>query len=73
MAKARPFNPEAMPIIKIDESTTVPFEAHRHLDNAETISAYLSASLQETDPNAFLKALAQVAKAKQMTQSPKES
>ncbi len=70
MAKAQLFNPEAMPIIKIDESTTVSFKAHRYLDNAETISAYLSASLHETDPNAFLNALAQIAKAKGMTQSP---
>ncbi|WP_455924271.1 addiction module antidote protein [Pseudomonas putida] len=73
MAKSKPFDPEDMPIIAIDESKTIPFEASRYLDNDETISAYLSASLQEADPNAFLKALAQVAKARGMTQLAKDT
>lgn len=73
MAKSKPFDPEDMPIISIAESSTIPFEASRYLDNDETISAYLSASLQEADPNAFLKALSQVAKARGMTQLAKET
>ena len=73
MAKSKPFDPEDMPIISIAESSTIPFEASRYLDNDETISAYLSASLQEAEPNAFLKALSQVAKARGMTQLAKET
>ncbi len=41
-----------------------PFDASDYLDNEETIAEYLSAALENTDPDAFLVAVRDVAKAR---------
>lgn len=46
---------------------TTPFDAAEFLDDEETITAYLSAALEDDDPALFLAALADVAKARGMT------
>ncbi|MBU4611871.1 putative addiction module antidote protein [Achromobacter sp. GG226] len=45
-----------------------PFDAAEYLDSEEAIAAYLSAALEEDDPSLFLTALADVARARGMTQ-----
>lgn len=50
---------------------TAPFDASEYLDSEEAIAAYLSAALEEDDPALFLAALADVAKARGMTQMAK--
>ena len=45
-----------------------PFDAADFLDNEETIAAYLSAMLEEDDPERFLNAIKNVARARGMTQ-----
>lgn len=45
-----------------------PFDAADYLDNEETIAAYLSAMLEEDDPEMFLNAIKDVARARGMTQ-----
>lgn len=45
-----------------------PFDAADYLDNEETIAAYLSAMLEEDDPEMFLVAIKDVARARGMTQ-----
>ena len=50
---------------------TAPFDAAEYLDSEEAIAAYLSAALEEDDPALFLAALADVAKARGMTQMAK--
>ncbi len=45
-----------------------PFDAADYLDNEEVIAAYLSAALEDENPNVFLVAVADVAKARGMTQ-----
>lgn len=45
-----------------------PFDAADYLDNEETIAAYLSAMLEEDDPEMFLIAIKDVARARGMTQ-----
>jgi len=52
---------------------TAPFDAAEYLDSEETIAAYLSAALEEDDPALFLAALADVAKARGMTQMAKDA
>ena len=44
-----------------------PFDASDYLDNEAVIAEYLAAALEDTDPGAFLDAVADVAKAKGMT------
>jgi probable addiction module antidote protein len=44
------------------------FDVSAHLDDEETIRAYLSAALEDSNPDAFLLALGNVAKARGMTQ-----
>jgi probable addiction module antidote protein len=44
------------------------FDAADYLDNEETIAAYLSAALEDDDPNLFLTAVNDVARARGMTQ-----
>ena len=41
-----------------------PFDASDYLDNEETIAEYLSAALENLDPDAFLTAVRDVAKAR---------
>lgn len=43
---------------------TAPFDASDYLDNEETIAEYLRAALEDPDPNAFLVAVRDVAKAR---------
>lgn len=53
---------------KIDNKLRLaPFEACDYLDNEETIAEYLSAALENPDPNAFIFAIQDVAKAKKIS------
>ena len=56
------FKPEDMPILELDTSGTSAYEASRFLDSPQTISAYLAQSMACHDPQALMKALAEVAK-----------
>ena len=49
-------------MVKVSE-----FDASAYLDSEETIAEYLSAALEEDDPNVFLSAVGHVAKARGMT------
>lgn len=44
------------------------FDASAYLDNEEVIAEYLTASLEASDPDVFLTAVGNVAKARGMTQ-----
>ncbi len=46
---------------------TAPFDASAYLDNEEMIAAYLAAALDDPNPNVFLHAVADVAKARGIT------
>lgn len=48
--------------------TYAPFDAADYLDNDEVIAEYLSAALEDPNPDVFLAALGDVAKARGMTQ-----
>lgn len=50
-----------------------PFDAADYLDDEETIAAYLSEALEDTDPDVFLMAIRTVARARGMTQLAKDS
>ena len=50
-----------------------PFDAADYLDNEATIAAYLTAALEDPDPDAFLAAVKTVARARGMTQLAKDS
>jgi probable addiction module antidote protein len=52
---------------------TTPFDVSDYLDSEEMIAEYLSAILEEDDPDLFIKALGDVAKARGMTQIAKET
>jgi probable addiction module antidote protein len=45
-----------------------PFDAADYLDNEETISAYITAALEDANPDVFLAAVRDVARARGMTQ-----
>ena len=47
-----------------DDLGIAPFDASDYLDNEETIAEYLTAALENPDPNAFLVAVRDVAKAR---------
>jgi len=49
------------------------FDAADYLDSEETIAAYLSATLEDDDPEMFLVALKTVARARGMTQLAKDT
>jgi probable addiction module antidote protein len=49
------------------------FDAADYLDNEETIAEYLTAALEDKDPNVFLMAVKDVARARGMTQLAKDS
>jgi probable addiction module antidote protein len=51
-------------VAKTDQIETAPFDASDYLDNEETIAEYLSAALEDPDPDAFLVAVRDVAKAR---------
>ena len=48
---------------KNSQLTIAPFDASDYLDNEETIAEYLSVALNNPDPDAFLDAVRDVAKA----------
>ena len=50
-----------------------PFDAADYLDNEATIAAYLTAALEDPDPDTFLAAVKTVARARGMTQLAKDS
>jgi probable addiction module antidote protein len=50
-----------------------PFDAADYLDNEETIAEYLTAALEDTNPDVFLSAIADVAKVRGMTQLAKNT
>lgn len=49
---------------KINQLGLAPFDASDYLDSEETIAEYLSAALENPDPDAFLVAVRDVAKAR---------
>ena len=49
------------------------FDAADYLDDEETIAAYLSEALEDSDPDTFLMAVRTVARARGMTQLAKDS
>jgi probable addiction module antidote protein len=49
------------------------FDVAEHLDNEEVIAEYLAAALEESDPDAFITALADIAKARGITQLAKDT
>ncbi|XSS62202.1 addiction module antidote protein [Pseudomonas sp. B11] len=50
-----------------------PFEASEYLTNEDTISEFLTASLEDPNPDVFLRALQEVAKARGMSQLAKDA
>lgn len=53
--------------------TISPYDTAEHLDNDAIITEYLTASLEDPNPDAFIEALATVARAKGMTQLARDS
>jgi len=49
------------------------FDVTEHLDNEEVIAEYLAAAMEDDNPDVFLAALADVAKARGMAQLAKDS
>lgn len=49
---------------KLNDLGIAPFDASDYLDNEETIAEYLTAALENPDPDAFLVAVRDVAKAR---------
>jgi probable addiction module antidote protein len=54
-------------------SNFTPFDGADYLDSEETIAAYLTAALEDNDPDTFLTAVKTVARARGMTQLAKDS
>ena len=54
-------------------TTYAPFDATDYLDNDRVIAEYLSAAVEDADPNVFLAALGDVAKARGMAQVAKDA
>jgi probable addiction module antidote protein len=52
---------------KTDKLKIAPFDASDYLDSEETIAEYLTAALENPDPDAFLVAVSDVAKARGMS------
>lgn len=50
-----------------------PFDAADYLDDEETIAAYISAALEDSNPDVFLTAVRDVARARGMTQLAKDT
>jgi probable addiction module antidote protein len=50
-----------------------PFDAADYLDSEETIAAYLSAALDDDNPDLFLVAIKDIARARGMTQLAKDT
>lgn len=49
------------------------FDAAEYLDSEEVIAEYLNAALEDEDPNVFLTAIGDIAKARGMTELARES
>ena len=63
-----------MHFLRIDTMTRfTPFDVADYLDDEETIAAYLTAALDDPDPDAFLVAVKTVARARGMTQLAKDT
>jgi probable addiction module antidote protein len=54
-------------MMKLDRLGLAPFDASDYLDSEEVIAEYLAAALEDPDPEAFLAAVGDVAKARGMT------
>jgi probable addiction module antidote protein len=54
-------------------TTYVPFDAARYLDDEDVIAEYLTAAAEDPNPDVFLAALGDVAKARGMASIAKES
>lgn len=54
-------------------TTLAKFDAADYLDNEEVIAEYLNAALEDPNPEVFLAAVADVAKARGMTQLAKDT
>ena len=54
-------------------TTITKFDIAEYLDSEEMIAAYLNEALNDDDPNTFLMAIANVAKARGMTQIAKDA
>jgi probable addiction module antidote protein len=54
-------------------TTYAPFDAADYLDNDRIIAEYLSAAVEDADPNVFLAALGDVARARGMAQVAKDA
>ena len=52
---------------------TAPFDAAEYLDNEETIAEFLTASMEDPNPDVFLLALRDIAKARGMAELAKAS
>lgn len=52
---------------------TAPFDAADYLTDDETVAEYITAALEDTDPDAFLVALKTVARARGMAQLAKDT
>ena len=50
-----------------------PFDAADYLDDEETIAEYITAALEESDPDVFLSAVRDVARARGMAQLAKDA
>jgi probable addiction module antidote protein len=50
-----------------------PFDASDYLDNEEVIAEYLAAALEDPNPNVFLRAVADVAKARGISKVAKDA
>src|ERR1700689_524788 len=59
--------------MKKKKATYKPFDAGGDLDNAAVIAEYLSAAAEDPNPEVFVAALGNIAKARGMTQIPKEA
>jgi probable addiction module antidote protein len=55
------------------KTTYAPFDAADYLNNDEVIAEYLSAAVEDSNPNVFLAALGDVAKARGMAQIAKDA
>ena len=51
----------------------VPFDAAEYLDDDETVAEYISAALEDPNPDVFLAAIRDVARARGMTQLAKDA
>jgi probable addiction module antidote protein len=55
------------------KTTYAPFDVADYLDNDEVIAEYLSAAVEDSNPDVFLAALGDVAKARGMAQIAKDA